>query len=144
MSLFRIIIQILPLAIRLAVVLAVFGLSAAQAGAAMHGKTCISEVQLGMKQQAHNHSQQLATHGSDGHAHEGIGLNYDTPSSTNSLDYSGADKVDADQSDCCKSFCSSVALLESAPLKTRFDGKARLNAYVVPQLKAAEIGRAHV
>lgn len=90
-----------------------------------------------MKQQAHNHSQQLATHGSDDHAHEAVGLNDGTPSSTNSLDYSGADNVNADQSDCCKSFCPSFALFESAPLKTRFDGKARLNAYVVQQLEAA-------
>ena len=131
------IVQAIPLAIRLFVVLAMFGLSAAQAGASMHGKTCASEIQMNVELQAHSHPVQAVTHGSDGHTHGAVGSGDDTLVDIGDTGPSGANQFDADQSDCCKSFCSSIAILEASPFKNWFDGQAQLNAHVVQQLEDA-------
>ena len=127
MSWMQTISRALSLALRLVVALALFGLSAAQANAALHGKLCASEIHASAGQHSHTQSALLAAHGSDGHSHDHAGSGHGPLIDTGY----------ADHSDCCKSFCSSVALLEGTSAKSQFYGKARLDACIVQQLEAA-------
>ncbi len=86
----------LMLALRLAVVLSIAGYSTTQANEAMHSTICGSDVSV-----SHSHASSDASHSSGKslrHVHADVDLAEDG-------------NADFDQSDCCKSFCSSSALL---------------------------------
>lgn len=137
MTIARLIARTMSLTIRLVVVLAVVGLSSAQASAAMHGKLCTSDVQVGLEQQVHSHSTESVNKLSTGHTHASPAINDGEIVDPGVPGHAGAGQSDAGGIDCCKSFCSSMAVLDGAPPKNQFDGTARQNAWVIQQLASA-------
>ena len=123
--------------IRLVIALAIFGLSSAQASDGMHGKLCPSDVKVSLKQKLHDHSAQSVSHGSKNHTYPAADM-----TSSELLDGKFAKVQDlapysAEPAECCKSFCSSIALLDNVSVRDHIYCTAKLTVFAVRQLEAA-------